>query len=123
MITERKLRRAVAWLRKNECGCCHFKGFTDDLGFTWSIVVGWSDGFDDGWKICSKIAKQGPGYSMTCDYDLDFVMPYDIDTGEVFDTDTELGTNYKLEAERLNKEFKEVTDRYAVFINSWFKTA
>ena len=39
-------------------------------------------------------------------------MPYDKETGEVFDTSTELGTDFEAEALRLSKEFKEMERFY-----------
>ena len=39
-------------------------------------------------------------------------MPYDKETGEVYDTDAELGTDFEAEALRLSKEFEEVVEAF-----------
>lgn len=63
-------------------------------GNDWAIVLGWSDGFDadesddctDGtYRLCTKIAYQSSNSIMQCDYDIDWLMPYDEETGDVFD--------------------------------------
>ena len=62
----------------------------------WAIVLGWADGFEedpndnclDGtWRICAKLAFQPWNSIMQCDYDIDWMMPYDEETMEVDDNE------------------------------------
>ena len=66
----------------------------DDDKNDWAIVLGYSDGFDekeqdeftDGtWRLCAKFAFQPNNSIMQCDYDTDWLMPYDEETNEVDD--------------------------------------
>lgn len=119
MIKAKEIKQAVDFLLKEKEGC-YFKPLKIDNGNNkWGIVIGWGAGFDeqektsfsDGeYRICSKIAYNDN--ALQCDYDIDFVMPYDKETGEVYDTDTELGTDFEAEALRLSKEFEEVASLF-----------
>lgn len=119
MIKAKEIKQAVDFLLKEKEGC-YFKPLKIDNGNNkWGIVIGWGAGFDeqektsfsDGeYRICSKIAYNDS--ALQCDYDIDFVMPYDKETGEVYDTDTELGTDFEAEALRLSKEFEEVASLF-----------
>lgn len=84
---------AVAHMRKtHENGTFYWMLGTDSDNNIWSIVLGWRDGFDkdekddcsDGtWHLCAKLAYQPHNSYMQCDYDVDWIMPYDEKTGEV----------------------------------------
>lgn len=59
----------------------------------WAIVIAWMDQYDEescevegGWCLCAKVAYQPYNSMMQCDYDIDWPMPYDKKTGEVYDT-------------------------------------
>ena len=115
MIKAEEIKHAVDYLLKAPNGCFFKKLLIDNDNNAWGIVIGWSGGFDrrvatsfsDGeYHICSKIAINDS--ALQCDYECDFTMPYDKETGEVFDTSTELGTDFEAEALRLSKEFKEM---------------
>lgn len=70
--------------------------------------------FSDGeYRICSKIAYNDS--ALQCDYDIDFTMPYDKEAGEVYDTNTELGTDFEAEALRLSKEFERVANLFGFY--------
>ena len=125
-ITGKQLKEAVEWLYENKCGCCHFHLLTDDKGREWSIVIGWSDGFDEneegdfsdeGFHICSKIAFQEWNAGMQTDYDWDFKMPCYPNSNDICDTSTDIARDVEWDsyAEFLNKEFKDVTDLCAYF--------
>lgn len=121
MIKAEEIKQAVDFLLKEKEGC-YFKPLKIDNGNNkWGIVIGWGAGFDekektpfsDGkYRICSKIAYNDS--ALQCDYDIDFTMPYDKETDEVYDTDAELGTNFEAEAFRLSKEFEEVASLFLI---------
>ena len=76
-------------------GTYHWYLGSDDNN-DWAIVLGWSDGFEpeitdpcmDGtWHLCAKLAYQPSNSIMQCDYDIDWQMPYDEETGEVDDNE------------------------------------
>lgn len=65
---------------------------TDDNNNDWAIVLGWQDGYEedetddcmDGtYRICAKLAYQSHNSIMQCDYDIDWMLPYNEDAGEV----------------------------------------
>lgn len=127
IISPFNVKKAVEFLNREKSGCYFKRILTDDEGKTWGVVIGWSDGYDSGkegfWRICSKIAYQDKHTGMSCDYDMDFTMPYNVDTGDVYDTSVELGVDYELEAERLCLEFKEVVEGFAVFYDKIVEVA
>lgn len=69
----------------------------DSRGREWALVLAWCDDFDDEgqsdfirgtYRICGKIAYNN---SYMKEYDMDWLMPYDEETGEVNDTETSIG--------------------------------
>ena len=72
----------------------------------WAIVLGWAYGFDEtenddctdgAYRMCVKLAYQPWNSVMQCDYDLDWTMPYDEETGEVDDTEFAIYPNTNFE--------------------------
>ncbi len=116
-ITLDELREDIAWLDERKCGCCYHEVACTDEGTKLCIVVGWSDGFeeapagtpraDDTWRICAKLAYQHANNVMQCDFDLDWTMPYNKDTGEVDDTCTQVSGS-RSEVKRLNEQARRV---------------
>ena len=92
-ITGKFVKEDVEWLKANDCGCCHFH-LTDTDNYRMHICIGWHD-LGDGpkekdyhnWKIAWKIGMETFNNGMQTDLDIDFIMPYDEKTGEVFDTE------------------------------------
>lgn len=66
-------------------GCAYVTIAIDDR-YRYAIVCGWDDvnGTDE---LHAKVAMQSLSSIMQCDYWVDWDMPYDRDTGEVWDTD------------------------------------
>lgn len=97
-VTGAWIKESVDWLLEKECGCCHFKVWEDPDGREYDVCIGWHDGYDPddkdlmhsgddpGWCIAWKIAYQDPGNACQCDFDVDWIMPYDPDRGDVYDT-------------------------------------
>ena len=87
---------AVKEMAQHKEGCYHWWLETDNNGNNWAIVLGWQDGYEeddtdelsDGtWHLAAKVAYQPHNSIMQCDYDFDWTMPYDEETGDVWDTD------------------------------------
>lgn len=56
-------------------------------GKRWALVAAWNDEENNGdWKVYAKLAYQPTNYLMQ-EYDIDWIMPYDEETGEVDDTE------------------------------------
>lgn len=90
----------------------------------WAIVLGWTGGFDlgetdeyqdGGFHICAKLARQPYNAAMQSSYEMDWEMPYDEETGEVFDTEViiykdsdieEIISDFISNMETIAKEFK-----------------
>lgn len=69
-------------------GTYHWHLDTDDNGNDWAIVMAYMDYDGDGnEKLYAKMAYQPSNSIMQCDYDIDWLMPYDNETGEVWDTE------------------------------------
>ena len=67
-----------------------------------AIVTGWAPGYEhdendpfehEGWHKAIKLGCQPYNSIMQCDFDVDWEMPYDPDTGDVDDTCTTLNKN------------------------------
>ena len=91
---------AVAYMKETKCnGIYHWILGTDENNNDWAIVLGWADGFDadeaddcaDGtYRLCAKLAYQSNKSIMQCDYDIDWLMPYDEESGEVDDNEVSI---------------------------------
>lgn len=69
-------------------GTYHWHLDSDDNGNDWAIVMAYMDYDGDGnEKLYAKLAYQPSNSIMQCDYDVDWLMPYDEETGEVWDTE------------------------------------
>ena len=85
------LKGCVDWLVKTQGGCCHLK-FDTDVKNDYCICVGWHDytgdpkDGDSRYKLAWKIGRQSIRNVMQCDFDIDFEMPYNPETGDVDDT-------------------------------------
>lgn len=97
-IDGKTLKGWVAWLREQDCGCCHKAVGLTDLHEV-DVCVGWHN-YGDGpkdkdyanWKICWKIGWQTFNNGMQCDFDIDFDMPCPCnEQGDVYDTVSEIG--------------------------------
>ena len=97
-IDGKTLKDWVAWLKDQDCGCCHMKLGDTDLHEV-DVCVGWHN-YGDGpkengyanWKICWKIGWQTFNNGMQTDFDLDFDMPWPCNEyNDVYDTVTEVG--------------------------------
>ena len=102
----KEFANAISNMRKtHEDGTYHWYLGTDENNNYWAIVLGWLDGFEadetddcmDGtWRLCSKLAYQPCNSLMQCDYDIDWLMPYDEESGEVDDTEIPIYSNINM---------------------------
>lgn len=127
-ITAKDFKDAVSSLT-NGYTCWHKLLGRTDAGTELVFVIGWSDagydeedakknGYADGrYTICSKIACQSRYNGSQSDYDGDFEMPYDKETGDVWDTDTMVSNNesdWEADAATYNKDAQDIWDTYCV---------
>ena len=91
---------------KKHNGTYHWYLDRDKDGNDWAIVLGWSDGFEEDetddcmsgtYRLCAKVAYQSCNNIMQCDYDIDWTMPYDEESGEVDDTEFSIYPDTDLE--------------------------
>lgn len=73
---------------------------------TWAIVFGWD--YDDK-QIMGKIAYL-PNNSVMSEYNYDWIMPYDESTGEVYDTEIQIGC--QCDIEWLLDEWELIKDKF-----------
>ena len=127
-ITGKDIKEAVDWLweHKQDGGCVHQVLETTNDGTKLCFVVGWSKGvdyggdekeygyFDDGYCISAKIGYQHRNNAMQTDYDWDFNMPYDLETGDVWDTSSYVprDADWEREAADYNKEAEKIWAAY-----------
>ena len=114
------------WLLKEKQGCVHQVLGTTNDGTELCFVVGWSKGtdygdddkkygyFDEGYCISAKIGYQHRNNAMQTDYDWDFNMPYDLETGDVWDTSSYVprDADWEREAADYNKEAEKIWAAY-----------
>ena len=118
-ITGKFVKEDVEWLKANDCGCCHFH-LTDTDNYRMHICIGWHD-LGDGpkekgyhnWKIAWKIGMETFNNAMQTDLDIDFIMPYDEATGDVYDTESTIEDittmkGWNALAAEMNRTAKEV---------------
>ena len=129
-ITGKDIKEAVDWLweHKQDGGCVHQVLGTTDDGTKLCFVVGWANGrdygdddkkygyFDEGYCISAKIGYQHRNNAMQTDYDWDFNMPYDLETGDVWDTSSYVprDADWEREAADYNKEAQKIWDAYCI---------
>lgn len=127
-ITGKDFKEAVDWLWDNrQNGGCYSKVLaTTSEGTKLCFVVGWDDGrdygddekkygyFDDGYCISAKIGYQHRNNAMQTDYNWDFNMPYDTETGDVWDTSAYVprDADWDSEADDYNREAEKIWATY-----------
>ena len=94
-LTE-QISKAIKKMRSShDNGTYHWYFGQDDNNNDWAIVLGWQDGYEedknddctvDTWRICIKLAYQPLNSMLQCDYDIDWLMPYNKKNGGVYDT-------------------------------------
>lgn len=114
-----KICKAIKEMRtSHDNGTYYWYLGQDDNNNDWAIVLGWQDGYEedknddctnDTWRICIKLAYQPSNSMLQCDYDIDWLMPYDKKTGEVYDTEYPIypNSNIALYVHYLLKDAKE----------------
>lgn len=100
-------KEAVMDMRKNHTeGTYYWYLHTDKNNNNWAIVLGWADGYEDDitddclygtCRINVKVAYQ-PSNSAMSDYDIDWLMPYDEESGEVYDNEVAIYSDTDLES-------------------------
>lgn len=96
-ITAEDLKKAADYLAstKEQGGCYHWKVCSQGEQNI-AVVLGWTQFpdeddsnkdkyYDDGFRLAVKIGYQSSDSIMQCDYDVDFNLPYNPDTGDVCD--------------------------------------
>jgi hypothetical protein len=95
----REFTEAVQEMRRTHGYGTYYWILSEDNTNRWAIVLGWADGFeedpadnnlDGAWRICAKMAYQPINSIMQCDYDIDWLMPYDKETMEVDDNEVSI---------------------------------
>ena len=100
-------KRAVKDMRENHYdGTYHWYLHTDENDKDWAIVLGWLSGYEedeaddcmDGeYRLCAKLAYQSHYSIMQCDYEIDWLLPYNEETGEVDDNELSIYPDTDLE--------------------------
>ena len=101
----------------NSAGVTYFKMKTNDRKNTWAIVFAWEDGFEpddtgNDARFCGRVAYQPKNSGMQCDL-MDWTMPFDENSGEVDDTDTEVSS--KDDVKYLVGEWQRIRKEYHLF--------
>lgn len=104
-LTGKRIKWWYHWLHTEGNGCCSIC-FDSTGKYDYAVCMGWHH-YDDEmvldkngnlvqgehgikyrpvWKIAWKIGRQTRNNAMQCDFDVDFEMPYDNETGDMDDT-------------------------------------
>lgn len=97
MISIEELMESIDFLKEQgDVGWTRFHIFGRDDENVWAIVFAWSDGYDESSLITGKVAYQHIN-SIMQEYDIDWIMPYDKRTGEVWDNEVCVGNEKDLQ--------------------------
>ena len=119
MISKKEFAKCIKQALKNPHGTVWFEMGRLKHGEMLCLVFGWEDCYDsieeyqikEGdtfYTLCAKLAFNGD--DLQCDYDIDWIMPYDEETGVVWDTSMAVvGAG---DADFYNKEAEAIIDRY-----------
>lgn len=83
-ITGKTVKEWYEWLRKEDMGCCSV-WFASTEKYRFCVCMGWHD-YGDGFRVAWKIGRRTHDNIMQCDFDVDFEMPCNPETGDVDDT-------------------------------------
>lgn len=99
-------------------GTYHWYLNTDDRSNDWAIVMSYMDYDGDGnERLYAKVAYQPSNSIMQCDYDIDWIMPYDYNTDDVWDTEISISSNTaKADIEWLLDQF-DLCVKFELFTN------
>ena len=114
-----KICKAIKEMRtSHDNGTYYWYLGQDDNNNDWAIVLGWQDGYEEDknddctngiWRICLKLAYQPSNSMLQCDYNIDWLMPYNLKTGEVYETEYPIypNSNIALYVHYLLKDAKD----------------
>ena len=99
-------------IEEKSIGTYHWDLHKDDK-FTWAIVLSWEeDVYEFGDKVLfGKVAFQSNNSIMQCDYDIDWIMPYNEETGDCDDTEV----SFHLE-DNIEREINWLLDCYETYL-------
>lgn len=106
-ILAKEFMKAVAEMRQTHGYGTYYWIIGEDEENDWAIVLGWGNGFEENtnddctdgtWRICAKLAFQSKRNIMQCDYDIDWDMPYDEESGEVDNNEISIYPDTNLES-------------------------
>ena len=129
-VLAKQLKEAADYLadHKEQTGCFRFNTVEmddKDINKDVSIVLGWTDGFDendidkdkyqsDTWRLAVKVGYQPVNSMMQCDYDVDFNQVYDKETGDVYESEIVLYENNDFE-----KVANSMVTEFNYVLSSW----
>ena len=104
-LTSKELYKAINLLHEDETYFYYVS--SADKKNDWALVFGYGEGFEEP-TLCGKVAYQSKNCLMQ-EYDIDWTMPYDEETGNVDDTEIAIGDATDIEWlfeqwERIKKE-------------------
>ena len=119
MLDLKDIKKKIEWLKEQGDGVAWISMGEIPDGRELCLVFGWGEGYDrekdliqekEGnalYTICSKLAVNID--DLQCDYGMDWYMPSDKKTGEIWDTDTAVNKDLKhLDLDWYVKESKEI---------------
>lgn len=112
-ITEVVKRELKLPREEQSIGTYHWD-LRDDGKFTWAIVLAWEENvyeFGDN-VLFGKVAFQPNNSAMQCDYDIDWFMPYNEETGDCDDTEV----SFHLE-DNIEREINWLLDCYESYLS------
>ena len=100
-LTE-QISKAIKEMRtSHDNGTYHWHLGQDDNN-DWAIVLGWQDGYEEDknddctngtYRICLKLAYQPINSMLQCDYDIDWLLPCNPKTGDIYESEYSIYPN------------------------------
>ena len=155
-VTGKELKMWYEDLVREQAGCCSVH-FASTEKYRYCVCMGWQSGYgpaseeklrgkdgklrqafcppvysegeDEGWRICWKIGRQTHNNIMQCDYVIDFEMPYvteamakadpDLCEGDVDDTNSDIVLKWGKVVTGCNGRIKSMKLGAPVYYRSW----
>lgn len=120
-IDKKAIQEKAEWVKKNDGVAWFHMGWLPD-GRELALVIGWGEGYerdknliqeksgDTLYTICSKLAVNID--DLQCDYGFDWYMPSDKKTGDIWDSDMAVPSDYNISLDWYIKESEAMLEAF-----------
>ena len=120
-LDKKSIQEKVEWVKKNDGVAWFNMGWLPD-GRELALVIGWGEGYekdknliqeksgDTLYTTCSKLAVNID--DLQCDYGMDWYMPSDKETGDIWDSDMAVPSDYNIDVKWYEQESKAMLEAF-----------